>query len=156
MYRACEINNNEKEVIMKTYISMSILCLVSMFTMNAYAAPAVVFRLDDSCGGFVPNGDSETGFPPLEGSVGWRGDVHLVGRDAGLETFPGSGKVTCNGYHESELDHANIGKGFQCQIPSADQTQLFITFDSILVASPSGEAMISCQFKKGSTIVIEL
>ena len=144
----------EKESIMKTYISVITLTLLSVFTMNVYAERATVFKLGESCNGFVPNGESETGLPPLAGSVDWIGDLHAVGRDAGLETFPGSGKLTCNGYHGSELDHATIGKGYNCFIVSADQTQLFITTDSITVASPSGEVMASCQFKKGSTIVL--
>ena len=144
----------KKERIMKAYISVVMLTLVSVFAVNTYAEPAVVFRADGSCSGYVPNGESETGLPPLEGSEGWIGDIHIVGRDAGLEIFPGSGKTTCRGHHYSELDRAHIGKGFECFVPSADGTQLFITLDSILVASPSGEAVISCQFKKGSTIVI--
>jgi hypothetical protein len=136
---------------MKLYISAIILSLVSQFSMNSYAEPATIFRGDNTCGGFVPNGDSDTGLPS---EVYWDGDVHIVARDAGVETFPGSGKLTCKGHHYEILGNAHIGKGFVCFIHTEDKQ--YITTDSITVASPSGEIITSCQFKKGSTIVIDL
>jgi hypothetical protein len=132
---------------------LSLVSILSFYASQVIAEPAQVFKEDNTCSSFIPNGETENGLPGLDGGP-WIGDTHAVGRDAGGDVFPGSGKLTCQGNHYVDLQRAHIGKGAPCIVPATDQPGcFFVTLDTITVATPSGEAHLTCQFKKNGTIV---
>ena len=131
---------------MKKKLFVMVFSILSLFPLETMAERAVVIQADGVCVGFVPNGDTETGLPPLEFPV--LGDIHVVGRDAGIdEFFPGSGKITCKGNHSTELSYATVGRGFVCSIEHQELGEVFTT-DTLAVASPSGRWSIVCQFHR--------
>jgi hypothetical protein len=125
--------------------------VILLFSTLSFAERASVIKADNSCSGFVPDPDAENGSPGLGQ---WFGDIHAVGRDAGGDVFPGSGKITCLGHHYVELDRAGVAKGTGCAAPGPEEGTLYLTFDTVVVASPSGEALLTCQFKKTGTVII--
>lgn len=124
---------------------------VLLFSTLSFAERANVIRIDNGCTGNVPDPEADNGVPGLGR---WSGDVHAVERDAGVEVFPGTGKVTCRGRHDVDLDRAGVSKGTGCVVPGPEEGTLYLTFDTVTVASPSGEALFTCQFKKNGTTII--
>jgi hypothetical protein len=131
---------------MKIKLFVMLFSILSLFSLETMAERAVVVRADGVCMGFVPNGDTDTGLPPLAFPV--IGDVHAVGRDAGIdEFFPGSGKITCIGAHDIELDYATAGRGFACEVEHQELGPI-ITTDTLLVATPGGRWSMVCKFPR--------
>jgi hypothetical protein len=91
---------------------------------------AIVFKTDEPVCYW---NDSETGFLLAE-------SYHLVGQYAG-GPLPQRGKTTCRGTHDLDIDLV-ITKGDLCVFNQ------FWTTDTIFVATPGGEWMVQCQFKK--------
>jgi hypothetical protein len=131
---------------MKMKLVIMLFSILSLFSLETMAERAVVVRADGVCEVFVPNGETETGLPPLAFPV--YGDLHAVGRDSGVdEFFPGSGKVTCNGTHDTELEHATAGRGFFCSVPHQELGVVYTT-DTQIVATPGGKWTMVCQFHR--------
>jgi hypothetical protein len=136
---------------MKNFAIALLISIISFISVQASAEPAVVVRVDGFCEGFIPDPADPVNKPPLGF---WTGDAHIVGRDAGGETFPGSGKLTCQGYHDVTLERSLVSKGFTCFIPNQAGTLLYITENTIQVATPSGNVSANCNFDKKNTLAI--
>jgi hypothetical protein len=125
---------------MKLYMSAIIVSLVSVFTMSAYAEPAVVIEGDECAVGFFPN------FPdPTGGDVFIGTKVHAVAATSGNNTYPNApGKVNCSGQHDQQLDQAVLIRE-PCVVFGTPYGDIF-TEQGMLVASPSGKWTAQCIF----------
>lgn len=94
------------------------------------AEPAMVID-DFGCGGFVPNGDTENGFPAL-GFVSTT-ESHAVKSSSGNQI------LTCHFNHNVALEKATAGRGFLCG------TAFGITDDTQMIATPGGKATLVCK-----------
>jgi hypothetical protein len=124
---------------MKTYISMSMLCLVSMLTMNAFAEPAILFK-GDFCVVVLP-GDSPI---ILEGNK-LQVAVANAGRGdpvVGENLLPA--RYTCQGQHSEQLDHAKVIRQ-PCFLPGTPFDDLF-TENGRVVYTPAGNWTAVCKF----------
>ena len=97
---------------------------------NAQGGPAVVVD-DFGCGGFVPNGNTATGFPALAflGTT----ESHAV------LTSSGNQILTCHFDHNVDLQSATQGRGFTCG------TVFGVTTNTRMVATPGGKATLVCK-----------
>jgi hypothetical protein len=137
MYGAREINNNKREFIMKAYISMSILCLVSMFTMSAYAEPAIIFQGDLCVVVLLP--------PNAEPIVLEGNKLQATVAVAGRGEFPlQPAKLTCQGRHDFPLEHAILQRQ-PCFLPETPFGDLF-TENGKAVFTPNGNWTAQCMF----------
>jgi len=123
---------------MKTYISAIFLTLVSVFTVNAYAEPAIVFKGELCVVALLPDGEAPivlTGdkYQAIAANAG-RGDTPVL-----------PGKFTCQGHHEVPLEYAVVQRQ-PCFIPGTPYGDLF-TEDGMAVFAPSGEWTAQCMFK---------
>jgi hypothetical protein len=129
---------------MKAYISMSILCLVSMFTMNAYAEPAIVVEGDICYVGFYPNypDNFDDGFELL-------GDkVHATVAVSGNENTPfAPAKVTCQGHHDAPLRGAAVVR-VPCVVFDTPDFGTIATERGMVALTPSGNWTAQCMFSK--------
>lgn len=134
-----EFTTMKQEVIMKTYISISMLCLVAMLSINAQAEPAILFK-GDFCVVVFP------GDPPivLEGNKlqvavanAGRGDASI-----GENLLPA--QYTCKGLHNMSLDHAEVQRQ-PCFIPGTPFGDLY-TENGRVVYSPAGRWTAVCKF----------
>ena len=140
MYKAGELTATEKERIMKTYISAIVLTLLSVFTMNAYAEPAIVFQ-EDLCAVelIVDEGDP----------VVLIGDkLQATVSNSGSNVTPPSNpsKVTCQGHHTEVLEAATLQRT-PCVVLGTPYGDVF-TEDGKTVFTPSGNWTTQCMFRK--------
>ena len=98
---------------------------------DVQAEPAVVMN-EFGCGGFVPNADTEDGFPALA-FLSTNEKTHSVATKSGVTT------LTCHFDHIVDLPHATGAKGFLCG------TYLGLTDDSKMIATPGGKATLVCK-----------
>ncbi len=117
---------------MKKHFKVLMLPVILCVGAVAQADPAMIIK-DGICRGFVPNGETESGFPALEFLVGT--DSHSV------KSGKGNQKITCHFDHSTDLDHATGGQGFLCG------TNFGLTTDSKMLATPGGRATLTCMVK---------
>jgi hypothetical protein len=124
---------------MKTYISMIILCLASIFTMNTYAEPAIVFQ-GDLCVVVL--------LPPEAEPVVLIGDkLHVTLAVSGNNEVPlAPTTVTCQGNHSELLEFAIIQRA-PCFIPDTPFGDVF-TEDGKAVFTPGGNWTAQCKFRR--------
>ncbi len=99
-------------------------------SQEVQAEPAVVVD-DFGCGVFVPNADTETGFPALANL--FTTESHAVLTKSGVNI------LTCHFDHAVDLPHATAARGFLCG------TFLGLTDDTKMFASPGGKAILVCK-----------
>ena len=121
---------------MNAYISRVILCLVPVFTVNAYAEPAIIFN-EDFCEVVL--------LPPEAAPIPLTGDkLQAVVANSSTPFLPG--KFTCQGYHNEFLEFAIVQRA-PCFIPGTPFGDIF-TEDGKVVFTPSGNWTALCKFKK--------
>ena len=125
---------------MKTHISMSMLCLVYMLTMNAYAEPAILFKAEE-CVVVFPDNDEPIVLigDKLQVAVANAGRGDPV---VGETLLPA--RYTCKGQHFEPLDHAIVLRQ-PCFIPETPFGDLF-TENGRVVFTPAGNWTAVCKF----------
>jgi hypothetical protein len=120
---------------MKAYISTITLCLVSVFTVNAHAEPAIIFN-EDLCTVVL--------LPPGEEPIPLIGDkLQAVVANSSTPFLPG--KFTCQGHHSEPLEFAIVQRA-PCFIPGTSFGDLF-TENGKTVFTPGGNWTAQCMFK---------
>jgi len=92
---------------------------------------AVVFKADNSCIWYTPQSGVLVG------------DLQINAQYAG-GPFPQHGKLTCHGTHSLELDSPIVVRNDACVANGV------VTDDSLFVATPGGEWVVQCKFKKSN------
>jgi hypothetical protein len=118
------------------------LTLISMFTVNAYAEPAIVFEGDLCFVGFYPNYPDQTDGFALLGNK-----LHATQANSGNETTPfAPGQVTCQGNDDLGLEKPAVVRA-PCVVFGTPLGDIF-TERGIVAASPSGNWSAQCIFNK--------
>lgn len=134
-----ELTTIKEELVMKTYVAMSMLCLVSILTMNAFAEPAILFK-GEFCVVVLPESEDEI----LEGNklqvaVANAGQGDPV---VGENLLPA--RYTCQGQHSKPLGHADVVRQ-PCFIPGTPFGDLF-TENGRVIFTPAGNWTAVCKF----------
>ena len=125
---------------MKYFIASIFAALLSFLSLNANAIEAFVFEGDGCVGFYIPEGEVPV---PITGGVSAKG----VAVDAGLDVDAyNAGKLTCQGYHQEQLDRA-IVQDVACYFPESPLGELF-TENARLVMNPSGGWTLFCKFDR--------
>jgi hypothetical protein len=134
---------------MKAYISTIILCLVSVFTMNAYAEPAIVFEGDVCYVEFDPDPDLDPEVEPGSSYLGLLGDkVHATVAVSGNNETPFTpAKVTCQGLHDFPIERAAVVR-LPCIVFNTPNFGTIVTENGIVALTPSGGWTAQCMFSK--------
>ena len=123
---------------MKAYISVIILTLVSVFTMNAYAEPAIIFKGEECVVVLLP--------PDAEPIVLIGDKLQATVAVAGRGEFPLiPAKLTCQGQHVYPLEYAMVQRQ-PCFLPDTPFGDL-LTENGMAVFTPSGKWTAQCMFK---------
>ena len=126
---------------MKTSISMVFCCLVSLFTVNAHAEPAILFD-GDLC--FLVLLPPEADPVPLTGDK-----LHVTVAVSGNNETPlNPATYTCQGYHSETLESAIVQRA-PCFIPDTPFGDVF-TEDGKAVFTPGGNWTAQCKFRKAT------
>ena len=136
---------------MKAFISMIILTLVSVFTMNAYAEPAIVFEGDICYVEFDPDPSLDPDVEPGSSLIGLLGDkVHAtVAVSGNNETFFAPGIVTCQGYDDFGLERAVVVR-LPCIVFDTPGFGTIVTENGMVALAPSGNWTAQCMFRKAT------
>jgi hypothetical protein len=133
-----ELTTIKKESIMKAYISVIILTLLSVFTLNAYAEPAIVFQGDLCAVMLIPDG----GDPIVLVGDKFQANVSNSGSD--VPSNPA--KMTCQGHHVEVLEAAILQRT-PCVVIGTPYGDVF-TEDGKTVFTPGGNWTAQCMFRK--------
>ena len=134
---------------MKAYISTIILTLVSVFTINAYAEPAIVVEGELCYVEFDPDPDSDP--TPGEGVIGLLGDtVHATVAVSGNNETPfAPAKVTCQGHYDFGFERAAVGR-LPCIVFDTPDFGTIVTENGMVAIAPSGNWTAQCMFRKAT------
>ena len=123
---------------MKYLIFSVVLSMFSVVSMQASAEPAFVVKEFD-CNGFVPNPDTDDGFPPIAGL--------FTTQTQGVAVLGKGGKISCHYDHDVDLPHAVAARDFICAVPSPGNDQILLIADrQVMLAAPGGTALLQCWF----------
>jgi hypothetical protein len=111
-------------------LALFVVVVVGIPDQQVQAEPAVVVD-DFGCGGFVPNPDTEDGFPPL--AFLSTTESHAVLTKSGVNI------LTCHFDHLVDLPYATGARGFLCG------TVFGVTDDTKMIATPGGKATLVCK-----------
>ena len=124
--------------ILAVHFAAAFVMALGVISYDAQAEPAVVVD-DFGCSGFVPNGETETGFPALAGLfTNTESNSNL--------TKSGVTILTCHFDHGVDLPHATGGRGFLCG------TVFGVTDDTKMIATPGGRATLVCKINGGDKL----
>jgi hypothetical protein len=111
---------------------------VSVFTMNAYAEPAIVFKGEECVVVLLP--------PDADPIVLIGDKLQATVATAGRGDTPlNPAKLTCQGRHDFPLEYAVVQRQ-PCFLPDTPYGDL-LTENGMAVFAPSGEWTAKCMFK---------
>lgn len=126
---------------MKIFTTTLLVSLVSVFSMQVSAAPAFVVK-DADCNGFIPNPDTDTGFPAIGGLY----TTQTQGVNAGKV-----GKLTCHFDFDNDtvgLTSASSARGWVCAFSDPVTGDPISTEKTLMLATPDGKALMRCTFSQ--------
>ena len=122
---------------MKYLLFSTMVCVSVVFPMHTSAAGAIVIK-GFECPGFIPNPDTESGFPALAGLFTTQTHVAATGRHVA--------RITCHFDHDFPLESPSVARGWTCAVENAFTGELVLTDNTVMLATPGGKAILQCMF----------